>query len=174
MRLNARTGAAILAIVVGLALIVFAALGSKGSLPGTRKPAPEIPIATGTIAPLDPMAGVRKGDPKAAKPEAPAPGFNINDIFETEYGDRGTHEVTVSVQSHGIAGYSINWRDGKAERGTTNGFSKTRKITGGFPLAQVGVQGLPANAVTCTITVDGAEKATKTTSSSHTVAICSG
>jgi len=173
MRLNARTGAALLAIAVGLALIVFAVLGSKGSLPGTRKPAPDLPIATGPIKPIDPMRGVHKSTGKKNAAETPAAGFGGN-IFDTEYGDRGTHDVTVTIRANGIAGYTITWRDGKSERGTTSGLTRSRKITGGFPLVQVGVQGLPASQASCTITVDGAQKASKTGSHRYAVALCNG
>jgi hypothetical protein len=117
------------------------------------------------------MRGVHqsaKGKVKA--PEAVA-GFS-GDVFDTEYGDRGSHKVTVSIRSSGIAGYSITWRDGKKEQGTTGGLTRTRTITGGFPLAQVGIQGL--GVATCTITVDGAQKATKSTSRKYAIAICNG
>jgi hypothetical protein len=176
MRLNARTGAALLAIVVGLGLIVFGALGSKGSLPGTLKPAPEIPVAKGTIAPLEPNTGVHKSKNTSKGSEEQieaAPGFS-NNIFDTEYGERGEHDVKVTISANGTAGYVINWRDGKSERGTTSGLTRERTLKGGLPLAQVGVQGLPASGVTCTITVDGVEKVTKTTRTKYGIALCNG
>ena len=174
MRLNARTGAALLAIVVGLTLIVFAALGSKGSIPGTRKPAPDIPIATGIIEPLDPMSGVRTtgGKPPSKGDQAPAAG--PPSIFDTEYGDRGEHKVTVAISANGPVTYRISWRGGKIEAGAGPGFSRTRTITGGFPLATVVAQGAPASRVTCTITVDGAQKATRSTTHKWGVTFCTG
>jgi hypothetical protein len=179
MRLNARNGAALLAIVVGLVLVVFAALGSKGSLPGTLKNPPPIPVATGTLEPLDPVksggivdAGGKAKNTGKDDPEA-VQGFGAN-IFDTEYGARGTHKVSVSIRSNGITGYSIKWRDGKSEVGSTSGLSRERTIRGGFPLVQVAIQGLPASSVTCKVTIDGAEKATKTTSRKYAIAFCTG
>lgn len=174
MRLNARTAAALLAIVVGLGLVVFAALGSKGSLPGTLKPPPPIPVAKGTIAPLDPNTGVRttKGS-KTDKDAEAIPGFT-GDIFASEYGDRGTHKVKVTISANGPAGYSIKWRDGKSEQGSTAGLTRERTIKGGFPLTQVAVQGLGASTVTCTVDIDGAEKSTKTTARKFAIQFCTG
>jgi hypothetical protein len=175
MRLNARTVAALLAIIVGLALVVFAALGSKGSLPGTLKPPPPIPEAKGTIAPLDPNTGVRKAkDSKTGDQDAAGiPGFT-GDIFASEYGDRGTHKVKVTINANGPAGYSIKWRDGKSEQGSTAGLTRERTIKGGFPLTQVAVQGLGASTVTCTVDIDGVEKSTKTTARKYAIQFCTG
>jgi hypothetical protein len=175
MRLNARTVAALLAIVVGLALVVFAALGSKGTLPGTLKPAPPIPEAKGTIAPLDPSTGVHPPPDKGSgdKDAAGIPGFT-GDIFASEYGDRGTHKVKVTISANGPAGYSIKWRDGKSEQGSTAGLTRERTIKGGFPLAQVAVQGLGASTVTCTVDIDGVEKSTKTTARKYAIQFCTG
>ena len=172
MRLNARTAAALLAIVVGLALVVFAALGSKGSLPGTLKPPPPIPVAKGTIPPLDTRTGVQPGKPGPKDP-ADVPGITA-DIFGTEYGERGVHKVTVTIKGNGPAGYSIKWRDGKSEQGTTAGLTRERTIKGGFPLTQVAVQGIGASVVTCTVEIDGAEKSTKTTERKFAIQFCTG
>jgi hypothetical protein len=175
MRLNARTAAALLAIVVGLALVVFAALGSKGSLPGTLKPPPPIPVARGTIPPLEPDTGVRASKDKGSgdKDATAVPGFT-GDIFASEYGDRGTHKVKVTIRANGPAGYSIKWRDGKSEQGSTAGLTRERTIKGGFPLTQVAVQGLGASQVTCTVDIDGVEKSTKTTDRKYAIQFCTG
>ena len=175
MRLNARTAAALLAIVVGLALVVFAALGSKGSLPGTLKPPPPIPVAKGTIAPLelDPGVGTGKDKGPGDKDAAAVPGFT-GDIFGSEYGDRGTHKIKVTIRANGPAGYSIKWRDGKSEQGSTAGLTRERTLKGGFPLTQVAVQGLGASQVTCTVDIDGVEKSTKTTDRKFAIQFCTG
>jgi len=171
MRFNARTAAALLAIVVGLALVVFAALGSKGSLPGTLKAPPEIPVAKEAIPPLDNHTGVQPRKP--GKDQAAVPGITA-DIFGTEYGDRGVHKVTVTIKGNGPAGYTIKWRDGKSEQGTTAGLTRERTIKGGFPLTQVAVQGIGASQVTCTVEIDGAEKSTKTTERKFAIQFCTG
>jgi len=172
MRFNARTAAALLAIVVGLALMVFAALGSKGSLPGTLKAPPPIPVAKEAIPPLNPTTGVHKTKPGVDK-EAAVPGITA-DIFGTEYGERGTHTVKITIKGNGPAGYTIKWRDGKSEQGTTAGLTRERTITGGFPLTQVAVQGIGASTVTCTVDIDGAEKSTKTTERKFAIQFCTG
>jgi hypothetical protein len=173
MRLNARTGAALLAIFVGLALIAFAALGSKGSLPGTLKAAPDLPAATGAIPPLETDTGVTSRRKGLTNDQKPTLGVT-SDIFDSEYGDRGEHEVSVSISASGTAGYLIKWRDGKSEKGTTSGLTRARTVRGGFPLAQIGVQGLPAAHVTCTITVDGVQKASKSSQKKYGIALCTG
>jgi len=177
MRLNARTGAALLAIVVGLALVVFGALGSKGSLPGTLKPAPPIPVASGTIAPIQPDTGVRKntgkkteGD-KALEDQARAKA----DVFASEYGDRGEHKVTVTISSGSRSAYVIDWRGGKSEKGAAASLNRTRTITGGFPIVHVLAQAVPpASRVTCSISIDGAKKTTQSITGSWSVVSCLG
>ena len=177
MRLNARTVAALLAIVVGLALVVFGALGSKGSLPGTLKAAPEIPVVTAAIPPIDPDTGVQtnsgkktEGD-KALEDQARAK----TDFFATEYGDRGKHEVTVTVNAGSRSSFLIHWRDGKSEKGAAASLTRTRTITGGFPVAYVLGQAVPpATRVTCTITIDGVQKVTQTTTGGWSIVSCLG
>jgi hypothetical protein len=177
MRLNARNGAALLAIVVGLVVVVFAALGSKGSLPGTLKPAPPIPVATGPIAPIDPNAGVSKNVGKKTdgdKALRSMPGFS-KDPFATEYGERGKHEVTVTITTNGGSAYLLTWRGGKSERGSAKGLTRTRTIYGGLPVVQVIGQAIsPASRITCTITVDGVKKVTQTTTGTWSVVTCLG
>ena len=175
MRLNARTGAALLVIVIGVVFIVIAALGSNARLPGTLKAAPPLPVPTGTIPPLKIETGVQTADQKKALSDSIADrkaALNAN-IFDTEYGDRGKHKVVVTIKAGGVSGYTLKWRDGKSEQGTTAGLTRERTITGGFPLDQVAVQGMQATA-TCTITVDGAEKVHQTASKRYGIAFCTG
>jgi hypothetical protein len=177
MRLNARTGAALLAIVVGLALVVFAALGSRGSIPGTRKAAPPIPITTAEIPPLAADTGIRKDPNKKTEGDKALenlPGFS-KDAFATEYGDKGKHEVTVSVTANGRSAYLITWRGGKSEKGTAASLSRTRTIVGGFPIVQVLAQVSPAaSRISCTITVDGVQKVEQSAAGVWSVVSCLG
>lgn len=177
MRLNARTGAALLAIVVGLALVVFGALGSKGSLPGMRKEAPPIPVETAAIPPLNPNTGVRKDSDKTTEGEKELEkvASSGKNVFATEYGDRGKHEVEVTVSAGSSSAYLINWRGGKTEKGASANLTRTRTITGGSPLAHVVAQVIPpATRVTCTITIDGVQKVSQSTTGSWSLVSCLG
>jgi len=177
MRMNARTGAALLAIVVGLALMVFGALGSKGSLPGTLKPPPPVPVVTGALAPIDPTKGIGKSTGEKTEGEKELENLPAakDDVFASEYGDRGKHEVTVTISANGRSAYLISWRGGKSEKGITASLSRTRTIVGGSPTVQVlGQAAAPASRITCSITVDGVKKVNQVASGTWSVVSCLG
>jgi hypothetical protein len=160
MRRIARTVAASVVIILGLALVSVAAFSSDiatVTLPDAPKAVPE----AGQVAPLDPNAG---NSPVRKIPS------NLPDIFATEFGKRGKHEVTVTLS--GPAAYQVSWRDGKVEEGTGQ-LNSTKTVSGGFPLAFVAVNGLGAS-ITCTITIDGVERDSQTSTPENSIVFCEG
>jgi hypothetical protein len=155
MRLIARRAAAVIAIVLGLACVSAAALGSDSS-PIGRPPVPDDEPRVGAIPPLNPRT-----TPARPKPKPPS-------SFDTEFGDRGSHEVTVTIR--GSAHYLVNWRDKESKIGVGN-VTQSRTIEGGFPLAQVAMQAVRGNS-TCTITIDGDVKDTQSTTAETPIAYC--
>jgi hypothetical protein len=158
MRLIARRVAAVVAIVLGLACVGLAAFGTDGGITA-RPAAPNDTPAVGSIPPLDPRAGNTDIRRKTAAGGS---------IFNTEFGKRGKHEVTISV--NGRAYYAAWWRDGTfgGGRGPLRG---TKVVTGGFPLVRLGIDA-KGGASTCTITVDGRIKDQQSTSSDTPIVFC--
>lgn len=157
MRLIARRVAAVVAIVLGLAFVSLAAFGTDSS-PIGRPSVPDDEPQAGIIPPLNPRAGNTDIRRQQYQPN----------IFASEFGKRGKHVVTVSVR--GSAYYLIAWRD-KTVEGARGPVSKTRTITGGFPLVRVGIDA-KGGASTCSITIDGKEKDTQSTSEEFPVVFC--
>lgn len=173
IRWNMQTIAGVVAILLGLVIIGAALYEVFGNQPeesvfGAETIEAESDTRPGSIDPLDPggsKVGTLRNDEEPAGP---------GNIFGTQYGDRGEHEVTVTV-SGGRVGYSAQWRDGHRERGATTGtWSRTRTLKGGFPLAQVTIQGVMSASATCTITIDGIEKATESITKTWGVTWCIG
>lgn len=160
MRLIARRIAAVAAVLLGLACVSAAAIGSETPLIGGRPEAPGQPVETAGIPPFDPASGGSELANQASARQATS--------FDSEYGDRGEHEVTVTVR--GGANYVINWRD-KQTKTSTGATTWSRTITGGFPLVQVAVQAVFADG-TCTITIDGEIRDTQSTSKDRTITFC--
>jgi hypothetical protein len=158
MRLIARRVAAVVAIVLGLACVSLAAFGTDAR-PLGRQPAPDDTPQAGTIPPLNPRAG--NTDIRRTTQIAP-------DIFNSEFGKRGKHVVTVTIR--GSAYYLIAWRD-KQVLGSRGPLHVTKTLTGGFPLVRVGIDA-KGGASTCVITVDGKEKDTQSTSTEFPVVFC--
>jgi hypothetical protein len=157
MRLIARRVAAVIAIVLGLAFVSIAAFGTD-STPLGREPVPDDEPQAGAIPPLDPRAGNTDIRRTQVAP----------DIFASEFGKRGKHVVTVTIR--GGAYYLIAWRD-KQIVGSRGPLNVTKTVNGGFPLVRVGIdaKGGPS---TCTITIDGKEKDTQSTSEEFPVVFC--
>ncbi|MFL6089539.1 MAG: hypothetical protein ACJ71Z_05305 [Aeromicrobium sp.] len=164
MRLIARKVAAVVAIVLGLACVSLAAFGSGTTVVGPP-PAPDDEPKIGSIPPIGPRSGVKADS--IAGPSAPRSG-----AFDSEFGQRGNHEVTVVL--HGHAFFDVEWRDKKSDKGATLGFRKTRTVKGGFPLAQVAVQAYPEaiGSAGCSITIDGHEKDAQVTSKDQPIVFC--
>jgi hypothetical protein len=127
----------------------------------TLPKAPTTASEGGAVAPLDPNAD-----------NGPARNTTLNapNVFGTEFGRRGNHVVTVRMS--GTAYYQVRWRHGKVEDGFGT-YSRTKTVRGGFPLALIAVNG-GAHAASCTITIDGVEKDTQTTSAKIPVVFCEG
>jgi hypothetical protein len=162
MRRIARTVAASIVVILGLALVSVAAFSSDI----VTATLPEAPTSSSEqraeVDPLDPNAD---NGPVRKVPLGDAP-----DIFKTEFGERGKHEVTVTMSGNGF--YHVQWRGGKSEDGAGT-YNRTRTVKGGFPLAFVGINGA-GNAVSCTITIDGVERDKQTTSAKEPIVFCQG
>lgn len=161
MRRIVRTVAAGFVVILGLALVSVAAFSSNI----VNATLPEAPTTAsgggGDVKPLNPNADngpVRKNT------------VNVPNIFGTEFGSRGKHEVTVSMGGQGY--YQVHWRDGKKEDGAGQ-YNRTRTVVGGFPLVLISVNGLGRTA-SCTITIDGVEKDTQTTNAETPIVLCEG
>lgn len=161
MRRIARTVAASVVVILGLALVSVAAFSSN-IVTATLPEAPESATEGDAAAPpLDPNAD--NGPLREIDVDAP-------NVFATEFGRRGKHEVTVSMGGQGY--YQVHWRGGKIEKGAGQ-YNRTRTVTGGFPLVLIAVNGLGRTA-SCTITIDGVEKDQQTTSTEAPIVLCQG
>lgn len=96
---------------------------------------------------------------------------DARDHFDTKYGDRGEHEVTVRINGRGL--FQLEWRDNRDSEADVlrGGSTTTRTLKGGFPLSLVVIQGTPS--ISCTIVVDGIEKSSET-STNYEVKACFG
>lgn len=160
-----RTIAAVIAIVLGLACVSLAAFGAdamKSVTPNSsddeRKPSAR------ALPPLDPEAGNTETRMWEGGP--------VPDSFKSEFGQRGKHEVTVSVT--GGAVYGVTWRDQAEPKWGVGNFSAERTVNGGFPLVQVVMQNKTGRNSTCVVTVDGIEKDRQSTSTEHLIQVCEG
>lgn len=160
--------AAAVAIAAGLAMLGVVAYSYVADDPGSST------VASGdsvddpsTIGHLDPLApGGGKIGKLRTKDAAPR-----SDVFDSEYGRKGRHTVTVEVT--GVGRYRATWRDGHVESGNTRGtYTKTRTVNGGLPLAAVTIQA--ASRLTCTITIDGEKKSSETVAKSYGITWCIG
>jgi len=160
MRRIARTIAASIVVILGLALMSAAAL-STDIVDAALPEAPESAAKGGAIKPLNPNAD----NPPVRKvgPDAPS-------IFTTEFGKRGKHEVKVTIS--GGAHYVITWRDDPVSEEGRGNVQRSRTIDSGFPVVQVGMTGTSGYHSTCIIVVDGTEKDRQSTSDETPVQIC--
>ena len=160
MRRIARTAAASVVIILGLALVSVAAFSSD-IVTATLPEAPTDVSDGAHVAPLDPNAD--NGPVRRIDPDAP-------DIFSTEFGARGEHEVSVTMGGQGY--YQVSWRGGKVEKGLGS-YNRTKTVKGGFPLVLIVVNGL-GRAVSCSVTIDGVEKDSQSSSTDAPIVFCSG
>jgi len=160
MRRIVRTVAAGIVVILGLALVSVAALSPNIS-GATLPEAPTDTSKGGALAPLDPNAD--NGAVRKTTVDAP-------EVFATEFGKRGKHEVTISMS--GQAYYHVQWRHGKVEDGLGN-YTRTKTVEGGFPLAFIVVNGLGRSA-SCSITIDGVKKDAQATSAKEPIVACEG
>lgn len=173
IRWNLQTTAGFVAILLGLVIVgaaLYEVFGShqEDSVYQSATIDADTASGTGTINPIDP------GGSKIGKLRTDDESTTSSSVFANEYGDRGTHEVTVSV-SGGRVGYAAQWRSGPKARGTTTGtWSRTRMVKGGFPLAQVTIQGIMSASASCTITIDGIEKSSEAITKEWGVTWCVG
>jgi hypothetical protein len=90
----------------------------------------------------------------------------------------GTHTVTITVTANSTlsaVGYAFrNGKNGKKTAGSAGkSFSLTEQVEGGSPLAIVGGQvSFYGTQATCTITVDGTKRITKTVQGAYHVVVC--
>ncbi|HUS22683.1 MAG TPA: hypothetical protein VMZ66_11810 [Aeromicrobium sp.] len=163
MRRIVRTVAAGIVIILGLALVSVAAFSSDIAT-ATLPDAPTTASEGGEVAPLDPYAD--NGPVRKTKtPDGP-------DVFGTEFGRRGKHEVTVTISGSGNFHYQVRWRGGKLDD-SSGQYSRTKTVKGGFPLVLVGITST-GPAVSCSITIDGIRKDTQTTTADTPETFCEG
>jgi hypothetical protein len=160
MRRIARTIAASIVVILGLALMSAAAL-SPDIVNATLPDAPERASEGAQVAPLDPNAD----NGPVRDIEVGVPG-----IFATEFGKRGKHEVAVSMSGPGY--YQVHWRGGKVEKGLGR-YNDTKTVEGGFPLVLIAVNGA-GRTVSCSVTIDGVKKDTQTTNAKTPIIFCEG
>ena len=160
MRRIVRTVAAGIVIILGLALVSAAAFSSD-IVTATLPDAPTTASEGGEVEPFDPNAD-----------NGPIRKYNVNspNIFGTEFGKRGKHEVAVSMDGQGF--YEVRWRGGKVEDGA-GPYHRTRTVDGGFPLALITING-GGQPVSCSITIDGVEKDSQTASPKTPIVSCEG
>jgi hypothetical protein len=149
-----RTIAALVAIALGLLLVggvLYSVLAEDPESPVFRDEPGEVTV--GRLDPIDP--GGSKGGKLRTATDVPKAEQKWL-VYETEYGGRGEHEVTIAVRGSQF-GFSATWRDKHEEEGAAEGgWSKTRTVKGGSPLAAVTIYSFSGSA-SCTITVDGIE-----------------
>jgi hypothetical protein len=161
MRRIVRTVAAGIVVILGLALVSAAAFTSD-IVNATLPEAPTDASEGAEVAPLNPN---EDNGPVRKNTSLDAP-----DIFGTEFGKRGKHEVTVTMSGPGF--YHVQYRDGKSEDGA-GVYNETKTVTGGFPLALIAINGA-GHTVSCSITIDGVEKDTQTTTTKDPIVFCEG
>lgn len=144
MRRIARLAAASIVIILGLALVSVAAMGANTDNPIGRPAVPDDEKVR-SIPPFKPSPDERAGLQRALN----------GDSFLSEFGERGKHEVQVSISGGPL--YAISWRDVPETQWGMGNVQRSRTINSGFPVVQVAVNGGPRVA-TCRITVDGIEK----------------
>jgi len=160
MRRIVRTIAASIVIILGLALVSAAAFTSD-IVNATLPKAPTTESEGGEAAPLDP--NLDNGPVRKVTLDAP-------DIFVTEFGKRGKHEVTVTMSGPGF--YHVQYRNGNSEDGA-GVYNTTKTVVGGFPLALIAINGA-GHTVSCTITIDGVKRDTQTTTTKDPIVFCEG
>lgn len=153
--------AASVVIILGLALVGVSAVGVQQGNPLNRPDAPE----------GEGVPSVRPFDPDAENDRVRTITEDAPQVFGTEFGKRGDHEVTVSMSGPGF--YQVHWRGQKKVEEGAGQYNRTRTVNGGFPLALIIVNG-GGRAVGCTITIDGIEKDTQRTSAQQPAVACQG
>lgn len=154
-------------VAIGLAL--FAGSGSDGATPESNNNQ-----AIDPVEPIDPD-DADADDPKDLK-DAINPLSPLADPFATSYGGNFPHKVTVRVSADSALRYGVRFRDGyETDKIVQGGATITRTITGGFPLAQVGMRTAPnSRRGSCSISIDGVEVSGHTTNKSLGVVVCTG
>jgi hypothetical protein len=165
MRWNLRNLAALASILLGSMIVtgvVYSLLRENPDSTLYRGDGQD-DATVGRIDPL-PAGGGKLGKGRGANVA------DARDHFNSKYGDRGEHEVTVRLSGRGR--FQLEWRDNRdSEAGVIRGATTTRTVKGGFPLALVVIQGAPS--ATCTISVDGIEK-TSENATNYEVKVCYG
>jgi hypothetical protein len=157
MRRFARTVAAGFVVILGLALVGVSAVGDDGGPLGR----PSVPDDERVQAAPPETSDKNK---KPALPLAARP-----NSFNSEFGKRGKHKVDVRVSGGGI--WVITFRTDKEGEWGSGSATRSRTINSGFPVVQVAMSAASGNA-TCTITVDGEQKDTQSTSSEKPITFC--
>jgi hypothetical protein len=174
--LSRRSIIALVAVIAGIVAITLALLGGSGSSDGATggSGTKDNNQAIDPVDPIDPNdadADNPKDLLKSANPLSP-----LADPFATSFGGNFKHKVTVRVSADTALRYGVRFRDGfEDDKIVTGGATITRTVTGGFPLAQVGMRTAPnSSRGTCSITIDGVQVSSYTTHKRLGVVVCTG
>jgi hypothetical protein len=158
MRRFARTVAAGFVVILGLALVGVSAVGDDGG-PLGRPSVPE-DRQVQSVPPVTTEDATKAALPISVRPNS----------FDSEFGKRGKHDVEVRVTGGAI--WVITFRDDKEGEWGSGSATRSRTINSGFPVVQVGMSSASGGHSTCTITIDGEEKDTQSTSAAKPVNFC--
>jgi len=159
MRRFARTAAASIVVILGLALVAVSAVGANNDGPLGRPAVPDDDKVQ-AVPPFSPARSKEAAIPKGLRPNS----------FESEFGKRGKHKVEVRVT--GGAVYLITFRDDKDGEWGQGSVTRSRTINSGFPVVQVAMHATRGIHSTCVVTIDGEEKDTQSTSAEMPLQFC--
>lgn len=159
MRRFARIAAASIVVILGLALVAVSAVGANNAGPLGRPSVPDDDRVQ-IVPPFTPERSQEAAIPKSVRPNS----------FDSEFGKRGKHKVEVRVT--GGAVYLITFRDDKDGEWGEGSVTRSRTVTSGFPVVQVGMHATRGIHSTCVITVDGEERDTQSTTADTPIQFC--
>lgn len=159
-------------VLVGGYLTLFNSSSESGTADSSSLSNPFVPFA-GAVPesiedPIDPaqtgendVAGVNRG---------------VGDPFAAKSGDNRFYTVRITVQSDGDMYIGYRYRDGRGDiKLAQQTFTKTTRVRGPRPLAQVGVQVRGTGTyATCTIAIDGVTVSRATAPALYHVTVCTG
>lgn len=159
MRRIARTAAASIVVILGLALVAVSAVGANNDGPLGRPAVPDDDKVQ-AVPPFQPERSKEAAIPKSVRPNS----------FDSEFGKRGKHKVEVRIT--GGAVYLITFRNDKDGEWGEGSVTRSRTVNSGFPVVQVGIHAIRGIHSTCVITVDGEERDTQSTSAETPLQFC--
>jgi hypothetical protein len=159
MRRIARTVAAGIVVILGLALVAVSAVGANNAGPLGRPAVPDDDKVQ-VVPPFNPERSKEAAIPQSMRPNS----------FASEYGKRSKHKVEVRVT--GGAVFLITFRNDKEGEWGQGSVTRSRTVNSGFPVVQVAMQATRGIHSTCVVTIDGEEKDTQSTSAETPLQFC--